>query len=260
MQPGIEQSSAVALFDQLARFRDEITHNNKHIYFDFANFCRENALRSKSQLLQDLLVLYLTGSKKGGFFVEFGATNGVTLSNSFLLEKDYRWKGILAEPATCWHGALRANRRATIDLRCVWSTTGERLLFSETPDVPELSTIEDFRLRDFNRDARTNNRHYEVETISLNDLLKLHNAPQVIDYMSVDTEGSEFSILSQFDFSSYKVKIFTIEHNYSPQDRENIFSLMSAHGYTRILEPMSRWDDWYVEDAFLTRFLEKLAA
>jgi len=49
---------------------------------------------SKSQLRQDLFVLSELGFRKGGFFVEFGATNGVDLSNSFLLENKYGWKGI----------------------------------------------------------------------------------------------------------------------------------------------------------------------
>src|ERR1017187_1984592 len=55
------------------------------------------ALRiSKSQLRQDLMVLSELDFKRGGYFVEFGATNGVTLSNTYLLEKEYGWTGILA--------------------------------------------------------------------------------------------------------------------------------------------------------------------
>jgi len=42
---------------------------------------------SKSQLRQDLFVLSQLGFKRGGFFVEFGATNGIDLSNSYLLDK-----------------------------------------------------------------------------------------------------------------------------------------------------------------------------
>jgi hypothetical protein len=56
-----------------------------------------------------------------------------------------------------------------------------------------------------------------VKTISLNDLLKSFDAPTVIDYLSIDTEGSEFLILSNLDFSKWKFHIITVEHNFTSQ-------------------------------------------
>ena len=66
--------------------------------------------KSKSQLRQDLFVLGVTNFKQNGFFCEFGATNGVDLSNTYLLEKEFNWSGILAEPAKIWHSDLQRNR------------------------------------------------------------------------------------------------------------------------------------------------------
>lgn len=63
--------------------------------------------KSKSQIRQDLFVLAELNFKTNGFFVEFGATNGIDLSNSHLMEKEFGWKGILAEPAKCWHKDLK---------------------------------------------------------------------------------------------------------------------------------------------------------
>jgi len=85
----------------------------------------------------------------------------------------------------------------------------------------------------------------EVPTITLNDLLEQHKAPRRIDYISIDTEGSELAILEAFDFSAYDVQAFTIEHNFTPA-REKIQRLMQSHDYVRVLEAFSRWDDWYV--------------
>ena len=75
------------------------------------------APKSCSQLGQDLFAVSQSQIKRGGFFVEFGASNGLTLSNTYLLEKELQWTGILAEPARCWQQALRENRTADIDSR-----------------------------------------------------------------------------------------------------------------------------------------------
>lgn len=70
---------------------------------------------NKSQIFQDLFVLSELDAKRDGFLIEFGATNGVDLSNTFLLEKKYNWKGILAEPAIVWHKNLEKNRNCYIE-------------------------------------------------------------------------------------------------------------------------------------------------
>ena len=199
---------------------------------------------SRSQLLQDLFVLSRLEFKEDGFFVEFGATNGVDLSNTYLLEKSFGWKGILAEPAICWHEDLRKNRTCHIETNCVWKASNCRLAFNQTTG-PEFSTLDDYSENDLHKVARENGKKYEVETISLNDLLHKFNAPRHIDYLSIDTEGSEYEILSNFDFSKYSFEVITCEHNYTPM-REKIHSLLEGHGYRRIFVEMSSFDDWYV--------------
>ena len=200
--------------------------------------------KSKSQLKQDIFVLLETGFKQNGFFVEFGATNGVDLSNTYLLEKSFGWNGILAEPAKMWHSDLMTNRSATIELDCVWSISGKKLLFNMVEEG-EFSTIADFSKSDLHADKRKTGSYYEVNTISLIDLLNKHNAPNKIDYLSIDTEGSEFEILNSFDFSKYKIDIITCEHNHTI-NRENIFKLLTEKGYVRKFEGLSKWDDWYL--------------
>lgn len=199
---------------------------------------------SKSQLRQDLFALAESGMKKDGFFVEFGATNGVELSNSWLLEKQFGWKGILSEPARHWHTALANNRTAAIDHRCVWSRSGESLDFVESRSA-EYSTIDSFSASDMHLKKRRNGSTYSVETISLNDLLAEHGAPDEIDFLSIDTEGSELTILEAFDFGRHRFRTITCEHNYTP-NREKIHDLLAAKGYVRKFEQLSQFDDWYV--------------
>jgi hypothetical protein len=85
---------------------------------------------SRSQLNQDLFVLSTLGWKRDGYYVEFGATDGETLSNTWLLDKRFGWRGILAEPARIWRNALEcAGRNATLEFECVWSESGQTLEF-----------------------------------------------------------------------------------------------------------------------------------
>lgn len=199
---------------------------------------------SYSQLGQDLFVLETLNFKRHGFFVEFGATNGKSLSNTYTLEKNYAWTGILVEPGRYWRSALRKNRDCILDYRCVFGVTGKKVDFLET-ETYELSTIKDFADLDLHRSSRESSISYSVDTVSLLDLLEFHNAPRYIDYISVDTEGSELEILQNFDFESYNVKIWTIEHNFT-KNREEIHKLMLSKGYIRTFETYSQFDDWYV--------------
>ncbi len=213
-------------------------------FFSFAFLQRQ---RSHAQILQDLWVLFQTHEKYNGFFVEFGACDGVSLSNTLLLEKDYGWRGILAEPNPRWHEALYANRKVRISTRCVHQKSGETTLFSCTT-IPELSRISDVIPDDIHE--RTGNRKQEqcieVETISLLDLLRENDAPEYIDFLSIDTEGSEELILRTFDFTRYRFGLITIEHAGEQKKRDGIFEFLAKNGYTRWHPELSRWDDWYV--------------
>jgi len=208
-------------------------------------YADEMLARSKAQLKQDIFVLAELKFKRDGYFVEFGATNGVDLSNTYLLEKDLNWTGILAEPAWIWQDDLVKNRNCHISFDCVWSKSNELLSFNQVVGHAELSTINSFSDSDMHKQTREASDTYEVNTISLLDLLKKYNAPKEIDYLSIDTEGSEFDILNAFDFDQYKIKVITCEHNFTPM-REEIYKLLTSKGYTRKYTEFSRFDDWYV--------------
>ncbi len=199
---------------------------------------------SRSQLGQDLFMLSELEFKRDGFFVEFGATDGVHMSNTYLLEKQFGWRGIVAEAAPGWHKDLKKNRSCRVETDCVWSESNQMLIFTQTNNW-DFSTIDTFRSSDIHSRLRKNGRKYEVRTISLNDLLEKYNAPKVIDYLSIDTEGSEFEILSHFDFDKHHFRVITCEHNFAPQ-REKIFELLTGKGYVRKFEEVSNVDDWYV--------------
>lgn len=245
-RPRVPGLALLDALDGLAALRDTADTTLGEEDLSFVDFCSRNWRLSRSQLFQDLFVQYELGEKNGGFFVEFGAADGKHLSNSYSLEKEYKWSGILSEPAHCWHAALKANRACTLDFRCVWDKSNESISFSEV-EAGELSTVSQFtgNQGEMHAATRRHARTYKVDTVSLADMLRNNCAPQEIDYLSIDTEGSELKILSAFDFNLYKINVITVEHNYLG-DRASINDLLTNRGFRRKFEIFSRWDDWYV--------------
>lgn len=198
-----------------------------------------------SQIQQDRWVLDELKDKRGGFFVEIGAFDGKTHSNTYLLETEYSWTGILAEPNPILSDGIRSIRSSPLDTCPVDSATGKSVVMRFVTDEPELSAMADRAFNDQHADAR---RKGSVEitqnTISLNDLLEKYHAPETIDFISMDTEGNEPDILSSFDFDRYAVRLFCIEHNYT-EANVKLDEIMFRKGYERVYREWSRFDAWY---------------
>jgi len=200
----------------------------------------------QSQCRQDEWVLEETNKKRNGYFVEFGATDGKTISNTYGLEKDYGWTGIVAEANPIYKDALIANRSCAIYTGAVYShDDGVKFNMAVASD---LSTISGYGTDDEHAINRLSGNLINVETCTLRQLLERNDAPTNIDYISIDTEGSEYDILECFfddpQSDKYNVQLFTVEHNFTPA-REKIKGLMEEQGYERVRTDISRFDDFY---------------
>ena len=190
---------------------------------------------SKSQLFQDLLVDLIL-DKDNGYFCEVGACDGIVHSNSYFLENKRNWRGILCEPASFWIEKLKVNRpNAIIETSPIFANSNINVNFIEKPGGRSFINL------DNNKKKTISNA---FNTISLNNLFEKYNVSE-IDYLSIDTEGTEFEILKNFNFEKYKPKIITVEHNYKDY-RKKIFNLLTKKKYIRIFKSLSRFDDWYV--------------
>lgn len=98
--------------------------------------------------------------------------------------------------------------------------------FDETPGLG-LSTMGSFADDGRHAESRQDSVRYDVKTVSLNDLLQRHDALGSIEYISIDIEGSELSILGAFNFQAYKPSIVTVEHNFVDAKRGAIFEVMT---------------------------------
>ncbi len=205
---------------------------------------KENISHSQSQLLQDILCLVVHQGKRNGYFVEIGVGDGVSISNTHLLEKHYDWTGLLVEPCRGFEASIRTNRKAMLDTRAAVRVARPPLEFREFSGAGEFSGLSSV-VRE-QPTGGTDAISYMVETASLDQILAKAGTPSSIDYMSIDTEGSELEILAGLDLDRFRVGLFTIEHNERPGEVEALKRLLEPRGYVQILSGVSRYDAWFV--------------
>ena len=208
----------------------------------FNQYCLSN--KSYSQINQDLFALFVLGNNPG-YFVEIGAGDGTFISNTLLLEWDYGWHGILCEPVPKQVEKIRETRSAIVEAACAYNTSSNKIEFLQVKDKEYLSGIKNLLSKDvLNYSILGKTKSFLVETISLDDLLDKHNAPHEIDFLSVDTEGSEYNILQAYSFSR-KFKIICVENN---SNDTIIESLLKEKGYIKVMIKKSEFDSWYIRE------------
>lgn len=174
-------------------------------------------IQSTSQLGQDLWVIDTLDYKNNGFFIDIGALDGVTHSNTFLLENKYDWNGICIEANPFVLHMLTSNRNCMCVNALLYSKEN---ILKEFHCGNELSFManknRNIDINTFKEYLHTKNVDYHkivMKTSTISKILDIYNAPYVIDYISCDTEGSELEILKVFPFDEYHVNTITIEHN-----------------------------------------------
>ena len=177
-----------------------------------------------SQANQDKFVLEHLGHMRNGYFLEMGASDGITFSNTYKLEKEYGWSGLLVECDPQMLQSLRNHRSSTIDTRPVWSHSNIEVAFKSIENGA-LSGIESNLIHP--KSLVRSGKILYLNTISLDDLLQQHECPQHINYFSLDVEGSEYNILSTYSFR-HIFDVITVEHL---KNQDEITSLICSKGY-----------------------------
>jgi FkbM family methyltransferase len=201
----------------------------------------DNEIESYSQLKQDIFVLTMLSNKSNGYFIEVGAGDGINFSNTYLLEKNFNWNGILIEPNKTFYEACLESRKCKIVNKLLLNRENQKVRFYEK-NIGEFSHSEGFG----NLSASEVKSEYEVETIKFEEIFNDSNLTLEIDFLSIDTEGSESEILQSIDFSQFKPTVICIEHNYDKRNRIFFLKYLSKKGYKLIYPGISRWDSWFI--------------
>jgi hypothetical protein len=203
-----------------------------------------------SQFGQDAFVLDVLGGMRGGFFLDSGASDGVQSSNTHLLESAFGWDGICVEPNDAFYAALVRNRRCQCLHCCLYDRDGSVNFLEAAGTLGGIVDDYDPAHLKYTTDALQQSGALigPISSVTkpartVRSVLRDCNAPPVIDYWSLDTEGSEVSILKSFPFDEYSFRVLTVEHNWLPA-RAEIQSLLEARGYRRI--KALEIDDCYV--------------
>ena len=175
-----------------------------------------------------------------GFYIELGANDGIRMSNTYLLQKRYKWKGLLIEPIPerfkeCVNNRNFVPRPSIYCGACVPFDFKERFIEIEDSDLMSIAKgldIDNYLVKkhaDLGSEFLENKEHritYGSKAFTLTELLKRSNAPKNIDFLSIDVEGNELSILKGIDFKLFVPKWILIEvHNSSCTDIKNFLRL-----------------------------------
>lgn len=187
-----------------------------------------------------------------GFFVDLGACDGIRISNTYVLEKYFEWDGICVEPNRFSFELLKKNRTCRLDDSFVLDGVQEVTFHQYYGDPVNWAPFSSmYPFEKYEKQEAVKKEAVTCKTISLGQLLLKHGAPNLIHYLSVDTERADYPILEHFftkEVGDTTIASLTVEHNFEPV-REQLRQLLTAHGFVFFKQLMH--DDAYINKDFL---------
>jgi FkbM family methyltransferase len=161
----------------------------------------------------------------GGFFVEAGANDGFTQSNTYWLERFRAWRGILVEPMPDLAAQARLSRPASTVVECALvsandARTSVRMHFGDLMSIVDGARAEDWPAAGTVLGWR-DPHELDVDARTLSSLLDEHGAPEV-DLLSLDVEGFEAPALCGLDLDRHAPRYVLVEIHDREHDRPPI--------------------------------------
>jgi FkbM family methyltransferase len=208
----------------------------------------EIKLHFSGQFHQDLIAyLYLCRNKtiQNGFFIDIGANNGVTVSNTLIFEQ-MGWNGICVEPLPDKFLSLRENRKCDCYNVAIAEHSQSDQTFinargpnNDTIGCNMLSGLESSmteKHKQLINEIGGNMEYITVQTMTFNDLMSNYPAITYIDLLSIDVEGGELNVLKSINFDKFSFGIIIVENNEEvPGNGEILKNFMNNKGYKVLL-------------------------
>jgi len=167
-------------------------------------------------------------NKVNGVYVELGALDGITFSNTKMFEDHLGWSGILIEPHPPGFELLKQNRPNNHLFNNLVSSSIEPIDFIYFPNKAAqlssvTSTLPTFHNNLFqNPDFMNTTEHVVVKMIPKTFTEIIHSTGiKHIDLLSLDVEGHEYEVLTSWDFS-VPIDVILIELLGQNQEREDM--------------------------------------
>lgn len=158
-----------------------------------------------------------------GFFIEIGVYNGKTQNTTKVLEWN-GWKGLLVEPVPQNCAKIKKNRKTPLIEGAVWKEDG----YVEIIDIgiPGQTGIKESHRHTDKIINTIKVRSYKFSSLPI---------PKHINYLQIDTEGSELEILGAIDLSEYQIDYICIEDNLAWKSNDTTYhNFMTSIGYEKI--------------------------
>ena len=210
-----------------------------------------------SQFQQDKFVYenFFSGSTEG-FFVDIGAYDGVSEGSNSLFFEKLGWTGICIEPLREQFELLKQNRSCECYNCAISDKDGSAYFLNIITGPKTLSLLVDnFKaeeIQNFENILKLNNNQYEKILVDTRLFSSIVKDKRKVNYLSIDVEGAELSVLKTIDFNYYDIEVLTIENNNNTSDIKNFFA---DKPYTMVKN--LGCDEVYVKNTILNKYATK---
>lgn len=212
------------------------------------DFVRPPRFQYRNETLDDRWVVECVfPGRRGGYFVEAGAANGIDASCTYVLEHELGWTGLCIEPNAAFFAKLVVNRpHSACENVCLAGRAGVVMYAEGKGDTADayLGGITDNLRRFKSGSAAIIERAPAVQkpAAPLAALLDRHAAPPVIDYAAFDIEGSELEVVTTFPFDRYTFLAVSLECDGIIWG--DITRAMTQRGYREVTNPFNLDRPW----------------